>query len=672
MKEKRARQGYILRYYLPVKPYFDEVFTEQRFTELLDFCKATKTESVMLYVALSPDFYYVSDSPEYAEQVRSQMLPYIERLRENGISYQLNFQNLVGSTLGGVDFSKDYDWENLVDHQGRESLGCGCPIGKKFRAHSEKRLKIWAETKPDVLWIDDDLRMHNHGTPIFAGLENQPGYMDFYCFCDEHIRRFNEKTGEQYTRESLVKEMLQAGQPSQARVEYMRFMNETVLDTAEWIEKTVHSVSPDTRIAQMTSLPDVHAAEGREWEKFLPALCGKHTPMTRPHFGPYRENLPRDFIQCYKMLDQSIAQVREKYDGEVEYCPEVENTRFTVWSKSAAATSYQLALSAFMGCRDITLSLFDLEGGAFFDEPSYKEMLIKQKPFLDKLVGLDLDKAERLGVRIPTSGNSGKNYRLLEGEGYAQLWGAERYIENYLLQMGVPCVYTPADACGGEGVTALDKFTVGFLSDAQLKKILSGSVFIDGGGAEALCRRGFGKYIGLREMQRQSVIVNAEVLKTLTRKDGTYIRIPSRIPVRRWFATGLEDGAKTLSEFLTPDGQKFPALTLYQNELGGKVAIYPAETDWGDGFFTHHRVTLIKDALAELDGGLPRVDAHSFGISAVRKEADTTYYLFANLSADCTDSILINGQEVKEKLSLYQTAVYAERNGELKKIGKTK
>lgn len=669
---KKEKQGYILRYYLPVKPYFDEAFTECRFAELLDFCKATKTKAVMFYVALSPDFYYVADLPEYAEQVRAQMLPYIKRLKKQGIGYQLNFQNLVGSTLGGVDFSKVYSWENLVDYQGRESLGCACPIGKKFREQTEKRLKIWAETKPDVLWLDDDFRLHNHGTPIFAGLQNQPNYMDFYCFCDEHIRRFNQKTGKEYTRETLLKEMLQAGVPSQTRKEYLCFLNETMLDTAEWIEKTVHSVSPDTRLALMTSRPDVHSVEGREWEKLMPTLCGKHAPLTRPHFGPYREMNPRDFIECYKMLDQSIVQMREKYDGKTEHCPEVENTRFTVWSKSAAATSHQLALSAFMGCKDITLSLFDLEGGALFDEPSYKEMLIKQKAFLDKLVALDLDRTESLGVKIPTSGESAKTYILSEGEGYGHLWGGERYIENNLLLMGVPCVYAPADDCGEKGVTALDKFTASFLTDQQLKKILAGSVFIDGGGMEILLRRGFGEYVGVKTMQRQSTIVNAEVLKTLQRKDGTYIRIPSRIPVQCWYATELKENVKTLSVFLTPDGREFPAMTVYQNELGGKVVVYPAIRDWGDGFFTHHRVTFFKDVLAKLDSELPRLDAQSFGIFAVRKKADSTYYLVANLSADCVDSLFINGQRVKEKLSIYQTAVYAECNGKLKKIGKTK
>ena len=259
------KQGYILRYYLPIKPYFDEEYTEKRFVQLLDFCRRTKTDSVMLYVALDPNWYYISDTVAYAKEAREQMLPYIARLREAGISYQLNFQNLVGSTLGGVDFSGVFNWEDLLDQRGRTALGCGCPIGKKFRAQAGERLKLWAETKPDVIWIDDDLRYHNHGTPVLSHLEGQGMYGDYYCFCENHLARFNKKHGTAYDRRGLVAEMMKTGEPSEARVKYLEFLGETIAETAEWIRKTVQDISPKTRIAQMTSLPDVHAAEGRDW-----------------------------------------------------------------------------------------------------------------------------------------------------------------------------------------------------------------------------------------------------------------------------------------------------------------------------------------------------------------------------------------------------------------------
>ena len=69
---------YILRYYLPVKPYFDEEYTAKRFDELIKFCKDTGVETVMFFVALNPDWYYMPDTVENCRQVRDQMLPYIK------------------------------------------------------------------------------------------------------------------------------------------------------------------------------------------------------------------------------------------------------------------------------------------------------------------------------------------------------------------------------------------------------------------------------------------------------------------------------------------------------------------------------------------------------------------------------------------------------------------
>ena len=670
---EKEKCNYILRYYLPIKPYFDAEYTEKRFVELLDFCKKTKIKAVMFYVALNPNFYYMPDSADYAEQWRDQMLPYIERLRAEKIGYQLNFQNFMGATTSGEDFSETYDWENLVDQTGRQSKGCACPIGKKFRADTEKRLRVWSETNPDIIWIDDDFRLHNHGNPTAARLNGEKPYADFYCFCDEHIRLFNESKGTNFTRETLLSEILKTGKPSQTRTEYLDFLSETMTETASWIEKTVHFVSPDTSVALMTGLADQHAATGRKWERFLPALSGDFAPVLRPHFGPYREDKPRDFVACYRTLAQFIAHVKEKYNGEVSYCPEVENTRFTTWSKSAAATSFQLALSAFMGCKDVTLSLYDLEGGALFDEPCYEKMLKTQKPLLDRLIGLDLSDCEEIGVTVPISCDCAKNYALNRGEEYEHIAGSWRYIENYFLTMGVPCRYASFWGIKKSDLVLLDGYSANFLSVEELKRLLLGNVFLDGKAAEILYQKGLGSYIGITEIAQQQGMVNAERIYDFTRKDDTYIRIPSRIPAKWWYKIQCSDKMQILSGFLTVHGEEFPAVVRFDNENGGRVAIYPAYFDWGDGFFTHYRVELLKKVIKDLCPDVPKIDCGGYCFSAVKeKKGGSRYLIIANLSGDKVEKIMIDDQIINEKLETYQTVVFEQINSVIQKIGKTK
>ena len=666
------KQGYILRYYLPVKPHFDEEYTEKRFVQLIKFCKETDIKAVMFYVALNPNWYYMPDTPEYARQVRDIMLPYIKRLRQEGIGYQLNFQDILGATLGGVDFDEYYGWENLVDQNGREAKGCGCPIGKKFRQNTEQRLKTWAETEPDIIWIDDDLRMHNHGTPVLAMMDGEKYYPDFYCYCDEHIKLFNQKNNSNFTRQEIVAEITAEGKPSKIRTAYLDFLDKTMNETADWIRKTVQDVSPKTRVAIMTGMPDTHSAEGRDWGEFLKNLSGEYNPVIRPHFGPYKEDDPRRFILCYRMLTHTIANVEQGYDGEVEYCPEVENTRFTVWSKSASATSYQLALSAFMGCKDVTLSLHDLDGGSLDDEPFYKNLLIDEKAFLDKIVSLDLGRFDNEGIIIPTSVNSGKTCILNKSEGYSALEGSKRNIEMQFLKAGIPCCYR-APSNIGDGIVALDGYTSAFLSDDEIIKILKGKVILEGNAAKTLCERGFSEYIGINVVKEQRMVVNAEKFNTILRKDDTYIRVPLRTPAGCWYSTEPAHNAKVLSEFLAPNGEKFAGFVLYENSIGGTVLSYPVKSNWGDGFYTHHRISFLKGILSELDNNLPRIDCPSYMLSAVKKGNNgERYYLITNLSADVVKTVSINGQDIECGLSMFGTAVFVEDKERINLIGKTK
>lgn len=664
-KEKKS-YTYILRYYLPVLPLYDEDYTEKRFVELLEFCKTAKVEAVMFFVALSPYCYYLPEDPALTQTWVEQMKPYIERLKAQGIGYQLNFQNSLGSVPQGQDMEKYFNWEYLVDNNGYKSP-CGCPIGKKFRQHTGKRLQYWAKTKPDVVWLDDDFRMHNH----LNGAKSKSGG-DFYCFCDEHIRLFNEKYNKHYTRESLVEEILRPGKPSWARQTYLPFVGDLMAETAEWTSDVIHKESPETRVALMTSMPDVHATEWRDWKRTLDGFEKRRKPLLRPHFGPYNENDPRDAIYSYSRYEQLKAQLKKAYGGEIDYCPELENTPFTVWSKSAAHTAYQIALSAFMGSQGITLSLYDLNGAAFFEEPAYCEVLKEEKPFVNKLFRLNLRNAKSLGVIIPTDPQSGLHYTLTKDDNFNNLRGAERYIQDYLLKIGIPCCYRTTDALEG-GVVALDGYTANFLSDDVLKKVLSGSVFIDYGAAQILIERGFGSYIGIREFESNTdKVVQSEVFTKRKRKDGTYICVPCRITAGNWGKANLLENAEILSQFVLPNGEKVPGLVWFDNSYGGKVLIYIAKKDWSRAFYTHQRVAYFKDLFQKLSPTLPRLDCHSYTMLAAIEKDGEKYYSITNLATDTEKNYVLNGKNLPETLSVYQTSVYLEKNGKLKRIGKTK
>lgn len=663
--------GYILRYYLPVKPHFDEEYTKKRFDELLDFLSYTKTKAVMFYVALDPNWYYMPATCEYEESVAKEMLPFIKILKERGISYQLNFQNFLGAVHGGADFTDKLGWENITDQHGNSMLGVACPIGKVFKEKTAKRLVTWANTHPDVIWIDDDFRLHNHGASTLMLLQGKSTYTDYYCFCDNHINLFNELNGTSFDRETLVKEMLKSGEVSDIRLKYLDFLRDTMTQTAKWISDTVHGVDKNIKIAQMTSSMESHATENRDWKGFLTALSGDHNPITRPHFGPYRETDPKDFASCYITLSKSMTALSSSYGDGVEYCPEIENTRFTTWTKSASATAYQLGLSAFMGAKDTTLSIYDLDGGAFFDEPLYRSMLKTKKPVFDKITSLGLDKATLNGVICPLILDAGKRFKTSDGDNFASLGWKNKNVDGFLVRMGIPTRYS-ADVLAENGTFAIDGYSANVLTDEEINHILKQNVLIDGKGAEILINRGFGDLIGVKDYTLKKVTVNAEIINLFVRKDGTYIRIPSRISPLRWNKFTYDDKTVVYSQFLTADGEKQTALSSFANTLGGNVVIYPAFNDWGDGLYNGYRLLLFKSVLSAKDKTLSMVMTNRHALNVVKTLGDDTYYFTANLSTDRLTEIVIDNKKIKTDLPTYGFVVVKSNGKKYKVIAEIK
>ena len=667
----RKEHGYILRYYLPMKPHFDENYTKKRFDELLDFVSYTKTKAVMFYVALDPNWYYMPATSEYEESVAKEMLPYIKILKERGISYQLNFQNILGSVHGGGDFTDKMGWENIADQFGNTMRGVACPIGKVFREKTAKRLKTWANTHPDIIWIDDDFRLHNHGAPTLMQIEGKPTYTEYYCFCDNHINLFNEKYCTSFDRETLVKEMLKSGDVSDVRIKYLDFLRDTMTESAKWVSDTVHGVDKNIKIAQMTSSMEAHATENRDWKDFLTALSGEHNPVTRPHFGPYRETDPKDFASCFITLAKSMTALSSSYGDEVEYCPEIENTRFTTWTKSASATAYQLGLSAFMGAKDTTLSIYDLDGGAFFDEPLYKKMLKTKKPVFDKITSIGLDKVKPVGVICPLILDAGKRFKLSDGDNYASLGWKNKNIDGFLVRMGIATRYS-SDILNETGTFAIDGYSANVLTDEELNHILGQKVLIDGKGAEILINRGFGDKIGVSDFTLKTVTISAEIINKFTRTDGTYIRIPSRIPPLRWNKFTYDDETEILSQFLTCEGETTSALTRFTNKIGGNVVIYPAFNDWGDGLYNGYRLRLFKEVLKENDTRLKMVETQRHALVVTKNLGDDTYYFIANLSTDPLTEITIENKKIKTNLSTYGFVVVKSNGKKYKVIAEIK
>lgn len=631
---------YILRYYLPCLPQYPSDVTERRSDELVDYCKKHNIGAVMFYVDLNPYWYYMPDTQEHNSYVAEVVQKASQKLKEAGISYQLNYQNLFGSWDGNFDHKADLPYECYVDESGNESYGSGCMIGEKFRHFAGQKLLEWAKTMPDAIWIDDDMRTHNHQTEIhdlWDGKSSSAG-LDFGCFCSEHIKRFNERMGYTFTREQLVKECLSN---PEVRTRWLNFQNACLCDTASWIENIVHSVSPDTRVAIMTSLADVHAVEGRNWHDFLHSLSGDKVPLIRATFGPYCEASPRDFAHSFSRFASLKSNLQSQYKSEVDYCPEIENTRFTRYSKSIAATKFQLGLSAFMGARGVTLSIFDLEGCILNEEPEFGNMLDSTKMFCDTMNKEKMCEYTDLGVSFIASPDRVQSADF--GSGISKFRDMVNFRDFDILfaKAGIPIKYTQPEDIGAEQLFALDRFAVKLLSEDELMNVLSKAVILEGGAADELIKRGFGQYVGIDAMTKNQCIVSSELLCAQKRSDNSDVYVPSRICGDKWYdVQGV--GFESLSFFITPDGKKHPGFTKFKNSLGGKVIVYATEGDFGDGFYSNYRIRYLKQICKDLLTDITTVNFPSYGLCSVRTNGQKTMVFVANLSTDLCENLEVS------------------------------
>ncbi len=627
---------YNYRYFLPHPPLWGDLeHCNRRLDELLQFCCETQIDAVQFYVNTRFATYYmppnsVEEQRAWIDWMRSVVRP---RVKAQGISWQLNFQMLLGCGGWGQDISSCYDWEFMVNQFGERAEGCPCPHGRNFRAAMGAMLQGWAETQPEVIWIDDDFRLHNHMIDKSRG-------MDFYCFCDDHLARFAEFAGTFYFREEIVNALTK---PTTLRSKWLEFCGNEMVDFAAWINEQIHRVAPECRIALMTSLPDVHAFEGRDWKRTLTALCQPHKPMTRPCCGIYSSNQTpiKDNTVTFQLFEQSKV-ILDGLLGKnnIEYGPELENSRFTSWSNSMASSRYVLETGQILGMKQITISVSDLDGSPISDEPGNLKLLRDMKPRLQAIADFDLDKWRPLGlVAVIDPDIAGKleyNSEISFGKALPS-----RSFEPVLLQMGVPMQYAlPEDVLSIQAPVLLDAATVWCFSDDDLLKILSGAVLMDAEGALALQKRGMSKYLGIKIGSKKNFAIQSEIYYSGVLDGVDDFRCPHK--GFDWYEMYITEAQKC-SDFLIASGDILPGSTVFTNSLGGRIVVYGKVGDcvpyanWGN----HARKRWLNSVMKYLygDNHSNQVNSTSQGIMVARQSENRQLLAFANLSADNIDSL---------------------------------
>jgi hypothetical protein len=469
MAKKKTHAWYALRRTLP--PWrFDELLKELT-TQLPRY----GVDEVIIKVD-TEEFFHGQPLLPWMKKYQKNLFRIKEAMDKLGIVFSINPWITMGHCDRGRDSRKFVPGlRTMVGHDGVECMTCACPIDPVWRKHVAKVWRLYAETKPHVIWVEDDIRTFNH-RPVTQG-----------CFCPLHMKVFSKRVGRTVTREELVKAILRPGKPHPWRKVWLDMQGELMVDTVGFLAKTVHKVDPDIRMGLMSSGAQRHVIEGRKWHDFAGALADGQPLYSRPPMGNYSENNLRGFYTSHDSIKATRSCLP---DGVIEQT-EVENVPFSKYANSVNFTFVEMAVSFAYGSHGVTMNLFDHCGSPMQDDPEIGAMLGAKKPFLDSLAKKAQQPGAYRGVRLLHHDRSSYSKRLVKGDTFGNLAEDGFQMMEAMESLGIPTTYEASN------VAAVMGQILRACSDAEILELLSGGLLLDGVAAGILIERGFAKEIGL-------------------------------------------------------------------------------------------------------------------------------------------------------------------------------
>jgi len=623
---KQPHAWYALRRTLPTWSF------DENLKELITVLPEYGVDELIIKVD-TEEFTHGQPPLKWVKRYQKNLFRIKEAMDRLGILYSLNPWITVGHCDRGRDARKDLPGLiTMVGHDGTICTCCACPLSTAWRKHTARVWRLYAQTKPHVMWIEDDIRTFNH-LPVRYG-----------CFCREHMRRFSKRVGRKVTREELVAAMLKPGKPHRWRREYLDMQAEVMNDTVAFLAGVVHNVSPQTRLGLMSSGPNSHCLDGRQWDAFATALADGKPLYSRPPMGNYSEESLRGFYYSH----DSIKITRHALpDGVVEQT-EVENVPFTRYSKSTAFTFIETAISFAYGSHGVTLNLFDHCGTPMESEPVFGAMLRDRKPFLEGLAARARQPGEYAGVQLLFHPRASCDKVLPKAAPYGSLAGDGAPTMQMLESQGIPTTYVDGKVIASSGQT-LRSF-----SDDEIRAFLSKGILLDATAALTLYERGFGKEIGLRSIAPPRCLDDLGAFSAeefFNRKFGGTDRqyltltLPDLGGRPNFSVMRSLPSAEVISSVVDPDARRrHVCMQAFRNRYGGRVVIHAVElaSAYGPAFNHTFRAEQLQAVVRWLANGRPSILVRGGGVYplAFRKECGASTLLgFFNLTLDAWSGV---------------------------------
>ncbi|KJY58115.1 Uncharacterized protein JF76_04320 [Lactobacillus kullabergensis] len=514
---------YTLRYMLDPRAN-----TPTKDEKLIEFVKKGKIDDVAFFIngeELNHSHLTKAETQVWLDAIK----PLQKKLSEIGVTTSLNPWTTIMHSDRGYQVNPEIGFNTFVDLDGNKAKDMACPADPTWRKYLANTYAQYASIHPRRLWLEDDFRHYNHSP------------LKLMCFCEYHMQLYNEKLGKKETRAEFVKKMLQPGKPTKERQVYLDQARQEMIETEHIIEQAVHKVSPETDLAQMTSYPNWHALEGRDWDNLFKAQAGKgHPKVARPHLPAYNEVAPLQYGRYF----EEYTRITAAFLGEdAELYPELESYMYSPLVKSTSFTAFQIITSALIGSQGILLNLFDMMGNGINDSWHYAEMLAQIKPFVNQLLENRLPIDHLRGIRVLVDQDSSYYLQTKTGKNVEELLPHEKNWASLLGAFGFATTILPISKKTSlkNEVVAISGQLLRNLTNAQVTELVKNNfVLLDGESVQVLLDRKLGNLLHIEKAEWHPVRSNYQVFEqadgqtvdgvkspriTMLQQTGNYLKI---------------------------------------------------------------------------------------------------------------------------------------------------
>lgn len=457
-------------------------YEEQRIRSVADFCVRNNFSNVMLFI----------NAEEYnvGHMTILEAKPWVNTMkkaaaifRSKGLTVSLNPWIEWGHLDRCRRLKKEQNFVTQVDYDGNQSDIVACPLDKSWLNYYLNFAQyLIEEISPDVFWIEDDFRFHNHGNLHYGG-----------CFCELHMNMFNRQLGTNYTREQFVEKLFGKQPDEEVKKAFLDVNRKAIIDVARAIGERIKNVNSKTIVGLMSSRHNMHAVEARDWSGVHNALSQGNMLLDRLHLPGYFEEAPKRY---YYNFNYYTFLCRGLLPEETQIMPEIENAAFSLFSKDSQYVRFEVESALPLQIAGMTYDIFDFVGNGVNEKFGYGEAISEINNYLDAVASSEYRFDKLSGINFPMDEKACYNRKFKKGD-FMSILPTDYHLYATLAAMGISPKTTTAKEINGELVVLSGDNTDNF-TDVQLVELFENNhMIVDGRAVSNLVDRKLGKLLGV-------------------------------------------------------------------------------------------------------------------------------------------------------------------------------